>query len=175
MLIKANALVDKTSGAGRRAATSSVISRLMLVTRATPALLALLSSACAAYPLNPDVTPATIHKTICVRGYSDTVRPSTSYTNPVKFRLMRQAGLQVSDKADWALDHRIPIALGGHPRSLENLRLLTKHDNSRKSRIEVKLLCYVCTGQMSLGQAQQEIWLDWEVAYKAHARDKCSR
>ena len=30
---------------------------------------------------NPDVTEATLGQTICVTGYTKTVRPSTSYTN----------------------------------------------------------------------------------------------
>jgi hypothetical protein len=106
----------------------------------------------ASIALNPDVSQSTIEQTICVKGYSSTVRPSTTYTNPIKFRLMRQEGIPESDKSDWALDHRIPISLGGHPRKLENLQLLTAKENSLKSRIEVKLLCYVCVGQMPRNQ-----------------------
>lgn len=125
--------------------------------------------------LNPDVSQSTIQQTICQKGYSSTVRPSTTYTNPIKFRLMRQEGIPESNKSDRALDHRIPISLGGHPRKLENLQLMTKHDNSRKSRIEVKLLCYVCVGQMPLNQAQQEIADGWQAAYSRYSRQKCGR
>ena len=125
--------------------------------------------------LASDVTQSTIQQTICVKGYSSTVRPSTRFTNPIKFRLMRDAAIPESDKSDWALDHRVPIALGGHPRKLDNLQLLTTHDNGRKSRIEAKLLCYVCVGQMTLNQAQREVWEDWGLAYRKHARKKCIR
>lgn len=125
--------------------------------------------------LNPDVSQDTIQQTICQKGYSSTVRTSTSYTNPIKYRLMRQEGIPESEASEWALDHKIPISLGGHPRKLENLQLLTKHDNSRKSRIEVKLLCYVCVGQMPLAQAQQEIAGGWQAAYRRYSGQKCGR
>lgn len=85
----------------------------------------------ASLALNPDVSQSTIQQTICVKGYSATVRPSTSYTNPIKYRLMQQEGIPESDASDWALDHRIPISLGGHPRSLGNLQLLTAKDTLR--------------------------------------------
>ena len=147
-----------------------MINRFVLVASAVA-----FSGAASALPLNPDVRQETIQQTICVKGYSSTVRPSTSYTGPIKSRLMREAGMPDDERSDWALDHHIPIALGGHPRRLDNLQLLTQHDNSRKSRIEVKLLCYVCTGQMQLDQAQKEVWDDWEAAYKRHAREKCNR
>lgn len=88
---------------------------------------------------------------------------------------MRQAGLPVSQKQIWALDHRIPLVLGGHPRSLENLQLLTARENSRKGRLEVKLRCLVCSGQITLIAAQQAIAADWQGAYKDYARLKCQR
>lgn len=128
----------------------------------------------ASLALNPDVSQETIQQTICVKGYSATVRQSTTYTNPIKYRLMRQDGIPESESSGWALDHRIPISLGGHPRSLGNLQLLTAKENSRKSRIEVKLLCYVCVGQMPLSHAQQEIAGGWQAAYRKHAMEKCA-
>jgi hypothetical protein len=41
-------------------------------------------SSCTPGSYNPDVTQSNIHSTICVSGWTDTVRPSTSYTNPLK-------------------------------------------------------------------------------------------
>src|SRR5205807_8666163 len=37
---------------------------------------------------NPSVTQATIRRTICVRGWTRTVRPPTSYTNGLKLKQM---------------------------------------------------------------------------------------
>jgi len=88
---------------------------------------------------------------------------------------MGEAGIPFEESREWALDHRIAIALGGHPRQLSNLQLLTAGDNSRKSRIEVKLLCFVCTDAMPLRQAQDELALDWQEAYHRYAKVKCRR
>lgn len=125
--------------------------------------------------LNPDVAQGTIQETICRPGYTHSVRPATSFTNKIKRRLMREEGIRESDTSEWALDHILALTLGGHPRQLANLQLLTQHDNSRKSRIEVKLTCFVCTGQMSLEQAQTEVVADWRAAYQRYAGQKCRR
>ena len=41
--------------------------------------------------LNSNVTHDTITQTICVRGYTKSVRPSTSFTNSVKGLLLKRA------------------------------------------------------------------------------------
>lgn len=125
--------------------------------------------------LNGDVNQSTMEGTICTAGYTKAVRPSTNYTNGVKFKLMREAGINTALSADYALDHAIPLVLGGSPRDRQNLRLLTAHDNSRKSRIEVKLRCLVCSGQVPLETAQQAIYDDWQGAYHQYAPVKCQR
>lgn len=71
--------------------------------------------------LNPDVRQETIHETICVSGYAASVRPSTTYTNGVKLKLMREQAIPAATAGEFELDHRIPLALGGHPRNLKNL------------------------------------------------------
>jgi hypothetical protein len=69
--------------------------------------------------LNPDVTQDTIAQTICVPGYTQSVRPASSFTNGVKALLLKRAGLDPSTATDYELDHIIPLALGGHPRTLK--------------------------------------------------------
>ena len=100
--------------------------------------------------LNPDVTQDTIAQTICVPGYTKSVRPSTSFTNGVKMLLLKCSGLDASTAPDYELDHVIPLALGGHPRKLDNLKLQPWDEAKRKDRIEVKLQCLVCSGQVPL-------------------------
>ena len=56
-----------------------------------------------------------------------------------------------------AFFHVIPLALGGHPRKLDNPELQPWDEAMRKDRIEVKLHCLVCSGQVSLTDAQREI------------------
>ena len=123
--------------------------------------------------LNPDVLQDTIQSTICVPGYTDQVRPSTSYTNGVKFKLLRQQGLDESQASEYQLDHLIPLAIGGHPRSLENLVLQPWPEAKRKDRLERKMQCLVCSGQVSLEEAQHAVYEDWSIAYHRYATMKC--
>lgn len=132
----------------------------------------------AAMALNPDVYQDTIQQTICVSGYTKTVRPSTSYTNGVKHISLREAGLPEDQANDYELDHIVPLALGGHPRSRDNLMLqLWEGDDGakRKDRLEKKLQCLVCSGQVPLKTAQNQIYSDWRAAYNRYAGEKCRR
>ena len=123
--------------------------------------------------LNPDVTQATIQQTICVSGYTKQVRPAASYTNGVKDLMMKRAVF--ARNSDYTLDHIIPLAIGGHPRELDNLQLQPWEEAKRKDRIEVKLQCLVCSGQVPLAAAQHEISEDWVAAYHRYSRVKCLR
>ena len=114
--------------------------------------------------LNPDVTQDTIEQTICVTGYTKTVRPSTSYTNGVKLKLLREAGIDASHISEYELDHIIPLAVGGHPRKLSNLQLQPwdgEQGANKKDGLERRLQGIVCRGDMSLLDAQQCIAEDW--------------
>src|SRR5205809_27544 len=64
--------------------------------------------------LNPDVTQATVRSTICVSGWTRTVRPPTDYTNRLKVVGMRAYGLHGSSH-DYQEDHLISLELGGNP------------------------------------------------------------
>ena len=64
----------------------------------------------ACIPLNPDVTEDTIKQTICAPGYTKTVRPSSTYTNGVKAKLLREIGLDNSSMPNYEL--RASEALG---------------------------------------------------------------
>lgn len=121
--------------------------------------------------LNPDVTQGTIRSTICVPGWTASVRPSRGYTDGVKLKLLREAGLAPGDAARYELDHFIPLALGGHPRKLENLWLQPwegANGARAKDRLEVSLKRLVCAGRMTLSEAQAAITAGWEVAFKRY-------
>lgn len=141
-------------------------------------MLCLSFNAMADMALNPDVRPDNIHETICVPGYTRTVRPATSYTNGVKLKLMREAGIDAARASEFELDHIIPLALGGHPRKLDNLQLQPWEGElgaKRKDRIEVKLQCLVCADQIPLEIAQRQIYQDWPGTYHRYAKVKCQR
>jgi len=132
------------------------------------ALLALSSSALAAsLPLNPDVTQETIDETICVRGWTKTVRPPFEVTNAIKLAKLRERGLTEADKSRFELDHVIPLALGGAPDAPRNLRLEPWPEADRKDGVEACLAHAVCAGRISLNEARRRIWKDWRAAGKA--------
>jgi len=70
-----------------------------------------------------DVTQANISVTICVSGWTATVRPPTSYTQALKRTMLTRAGLDPNTAIAYELDHFVPLAIGGHPRSEDNLWL----------------------------------------------------
>jgi cytochrome c-type biogenesis protein CcmH/NrfF len=126
--------------------------------------------------LNPVVRQETIDHTICVPGYAKGVRPATSYTNGVKQMLFQRAHMNPALAQTYELDHIIPLALGGHPRKLDNLALQPwegENGAKRKDRLEAKLQCLVCSGEVTLAQAQHEIASDWQAAYHRYTHVKC--
>ena len=100
------------------------------------------------------VTQATIHATICQRGYTAQVRPPRKVTDTIKRRLAN--GLPGSAQ-DYELDHLIPLGLGGHPTSANNLWLQSWPEAAIKDRDELRLHRAVCAGRMTLEQAQHEM------------------
>jgi hypothetical protein len=125
--------------------------------------------------IDSDVTPDTLSSTVCVSGYTKSVRPDAGYTNGIKLEMLREAGIGRSALSEYTLDHIIPLAIGGHPSDRSNLQLQTVEDAKRKDRVEVKLQCLVCSGQVGLEEAQQQIGEDWEAAYHHYAKLKCHR
>lgn len=106
--------------------------------------------------LNPQVTQSNIASTICVRGWTRTVRPPLSYTAKLKRQQMRQRQLPGS-VADYEEDHFIPLELGGHPTDTRNLWPQPIEQAKRKDRWELSLNRVVCAGRMTLGAAQRKI------------------
>ena len=105
--------------------------------------------------LNPDVTQATISTTICVHGWTRTIRPPTSYTNALKERQMREYGVGGSP-SDYQEDHLISLELGGHPTDPRNLWPEPYPRASAVDSIENSLNAKVCSGDLSLEAAQLE-------------------
>ena len=74
-------------------------------------LLAIAPLVWARIALNLDVTQASIANTICVPGYTKSVRPSTAYTNGVKLKLLRESRIDGSRKGLYARSQLASIAL----------------------------------------------------------------
>jgi hypothetical protein len=103
--------------------------------------------------LNPDVTQATFATTICVHGWTKTIRPPTDYTNALKVRQMREYGVDGSP-SDYQEDHLISLELGGHPTDPRNLWPEPYPRASAVDAIENDLNRRVCSGDLSLDRAQ---------------------
>jgi hypothetical protein len=105
--------------------------------------------------LNPDVTQATIGETICTHGWTSTIRPPTDYTNDLKRRQMRQYR-ETGSLSDYQEDHFISLELGGDPTDARNLWPEPYPRASQMDQQENDLNDKVCSGQLTLAQAQAE-------------------
>lgn len=105
--------------------------------------------------LNPDVTQTTIGSTICVRGWTRTVRPPVEYTNALKARQMRAYG-ETGPSSAYQEDHLISLELGGHPTDPRNLWPEPYPRASAVDQIENDLNAKVCDGSLSLRGAQEQ-------------------
>jgi hypothetical protein len=103
--------------------------------------------------LNPDVTQADIRSTICKRGWTSTIRPPSDYTDALKARQMRRYG-ETGSMSDYQEDHLISLELGGDPTDPRNLWPEPYPRASQMDQIENQLNAAVCSGQLTLAQAQ---------------------
>jgi hypothetical protein len=105
--------------------------------------------------LNPDVTQANVNATICVRGWTKTIRPPTSYTNALKEKQMREYSVGGAPP-DYQEDHLISLELGGDPNDPRNLWPEPYPRASEVDSIENDLNAKVCSGDLSLADAQRQ-------------------
>ena len=104
--------------------------------------------------LNAAVTQATIASTICVHGWTKTVRPSSSYTGELKLLQMREYGAP-GTPSEYQEDHLISLELGGDPDDPRNLWPQPRPWADRVDTTENELNDAVCSGRLRLATAQQ--------------------
>jgi hypothetical protein len=105
--------------------------------------------------LNPEVTQATIGSTICVRGWTATVRPPSSYTSQLKLRQMPQYD-ETGPPSAYQEDHLISLELGGNPTDPGNLWPEPYPRAADVDKIENELNAKVCSGELTLAEAQHD-------------------
>ena len=71
--------------------------------------------------INPDITQANIQHTICVRGYTKTIRPPAYFTNKLKKQRMTAYGYSDTNPKDYEEDHLIALEIGEAPWDEQNL------------------------------------------------------
>ena len=120
--------------------------------------------------LNPAVTQATIRSTICVSGWTATIRPAESFTYALKVKQIVQYGYSDTKTSSYEEDHLISLVLGGAPADPRNLwpelYTIALADGRptgayTKDAFETKLKSEVCAGTITLAQGQSEIGDHW--------------
>lgn len=118
---------------------------------------------CTPGSIDPVVTDANVASTICVRGYTATIRPSSSYTGKLKRQQMVEYGFTDS-RSTHEEDHLISLELGGAAADPTNLWPEPGASPNDKDRVENFLRSAVCAGRISLSDAQKRIATDWTTA-----------
>ena len=122
---------------------------------------------------NPKVTQANISSTICVSGYTKTIRPLESYTYSLK-RSQLLGGYNLNGdtaSADYEEDHLVPLEVGGNPTSVKNLwpePWLTTWNAGKKDQLENKMHELVCAHAISLVAAQKIFMTNWITGYQKY-------
>lgn len=117
---------------------------------------------CTPGAVDPAVTQATIRSTICVHGWTATVRPPSSDTG--RWKLDSEADYGVTATFVGELDHLVPLELGGANSTSNLWPEPGAIPNAKDVGPERHLHDDVCAGRMTLRQAQQEIAKDWTTA-----------
>ncbi len=121
--------------------------------------------------VNPAVTQANIQQTICERGYTKTIRPPVSYTEPLKRRQLREYGYADQHIWHYEEDHLVPLEVGGAPSNPRNLwpePHYGKWNSYQKDKLENELHWRVCHGQMPLRKAQKVYERNWVEGYRKY-------
>ncbi|MGH2869622.1 MAG: hypothetical protein ACRDNK_18905, partial [Solirubrobacteraceae bacterium] len=132
-------------------------------------LYSLPDAACTPGAIDPAVTQGNLARTICRSGYSATVRPSESVTEPEKRGSLAAYGDR-RPLHDYEYDHLVSLELGGAANDARNLWPEPGSVPNPKDSLENRLHRRVCDGQMTLAAAQLAIARDWVAAYHRFLR-----
>jgi hypothetical protein len=116
------------------------------------------------------VSQGTLTSTICKSGYSSSIRPPESITEPEK-RASALAYGYTGSFSTGEYDHLVALELGGDPNDAANLWVEPNDDPSAtttanaKDVLEDRLHSLVCAGHVPLATAQEAIAANWVTAY----------
>lgn len=131
---------------------------------------------------DPRCTPGAVRagvslSTICAFGYSPSIRPPESYTEPLKLAQVRAYGLSGSPSA-YEEDHLVPLSIGGAPRDPRNLWPEPRNgpDNAeQKDQLETWTARMACAGRIPLSRLRQEMATDWTALYRLAGGERVLR
>jgi len=139
-------------------------------------LLAAPAAADDAAVLDPRVTQETLAETVCVHGYTRSVRPGWRWARAMKDRALAAVGLGPEARGAYQLDHRMPLVLGGAARDPANLTLQESSEARIKDGMERRLGCLVCKGELLLEEARLILTGgDWRQGWSEWKRVRCRR
>ncbi len=101
---------------------------------------------------------------ICVFGYSQSVR---NVPESLKNQVYQEYGITTHNTGEYEVDHLISLELGGS-NDISNLwpeAAVPTPGFHEKDKVENYLHQQVCSGKMSLQEAQQKITNDWKEVY----------
>lgn len=119
---------------------------------------------CTPGSIDTNVNQSNIETTVCALGYTSTIRPSQSYTYPIKIQSITDYGYFDTNTADYELDHLIPLELSGSEKNINNLWAEPCFGNFNchmKDKVENYLNEQVCSNKMTLANAQESISKNW--------------
>ncbi|MFI7402197.1 hypothetical protein ACIBW9_17275 [Streptomyces sp. NPDC049541] len=103
------------------------------------------------------MTQSTIYSTICVPGWTATIRPPVNVTEQLKRQQLAASSAADKDPSHYEEDHIIPLELGGAPSDPANLRPVPFSQAKADDQLENSLHRAVCAGAMTLAAARAEI------------------
>ena len=125
--------------------------------------------------LNPAVNQSNISQNVCKANWTSTVRPPVSYTN--KLKASQLAGdyksfivIYGAAASGYEEDHLISLQLGGSPTDPKNLwpQPYSGSNARKKDVVETKLKNLICSGKITLADAQKAISTNWVAAYNKY-------
>ncbi|HEY3728619.1 MAG TPA: hypothetical protein VGL51_15690 [Solirubrobacteraceae bacterium] len=120
---------------------------------------------CTPGAIDPAVTQRDIATTICRSGYSESVRPPESVTEPEKRASLRSYA-DHKPLHDYEYDHLVSLELGGARNDPRNLWPEPGASPNPKDSLENRLHARVCDHRMTLGAAQRAIAHNWVAAFQ---------
>jgi len=123
--------------------------------------------------VNPDVDQGNIRSTICVAGWTATVRPPVNYTNKLKYDQLH-SGYNLNGDLNmkhYEEDHIVPLEVGGNPSSPLNLfpePRNIKFSSYLKDQLENRIHQLVCSNQLTLKVGQTIFLTNWEKGYSKY-------
>jgi hypothetical protein len=129
--------------------------------------------ACTPGGVDSTVSDLDTASTICRKGgYTSSVRPPESLTEPAKRKLLAAYGIPASQITDYELDHLIDLAGGGasdipnlwpEPNNFQQFKSSAFVHND-KDAVEAYTFHAICTGKVTVTAAQNAMATDWSTA-----------